>query len=101
MRRAAIIGLGLIGGSITSSKNRGFGVGFLLGGLLGLIGIIICACFKEDKLGGLTYRPQAAGWFDDPTGRFEARYYDGGRWTKFVGKSDATSGTRQTFEDIM
>lgn len=32
----------------------------------------------------------AAGWYPDPTGRFEHRYYDGATWTEFV----ATGGTQ-------
>ena len=28
--------------------------------------------------------PGAAGWFSDPLGRYEMRYWDGGRWTDAV-----------------
>jgi hypothetical protein len=27
-----------------------------------------------------------AGWYADPSGRFELRYWDGGRWTEHVSR---------------
>ncbi|MDO8365050.1 MAG: DUF2510 domain-containing protein [Actinomycetota bacterium] len=34
---------------------------------------------------------QAAGWYNDPYGRFQQRYWDGGKWTEHV----ATNGVQQ------
>ena len=31
-------------------------------------------------------RPPRAGWYADPTGRFEMRYWDGTKWTEHVGR---------------
>jgi hypothetical protein len=28
-----------------------------------------------------------AGWYADPAGRFELRYWDGGSWTEHVSRS--------------
>jgi len=35
--------------------------------------------------------PQAAGWRNDPYGRFQQRYWDGAKWTEHV----ATGGVQQ------
>lgn len=35
--------------------------------------------------------PPAASWQHDPTGRYAARYWDGGRWTDFVSDGTATT----------
>jgi hypothetical protein len=40
-----------------------------------------------------TYQPAAAtpavpaGWYADPAGRFELRYWDGGTWTEHVSRA--------------
>ena len=36
--------------------------------------------------GDAARRPPRAGWYADPTGRFEMRYWDGTRWTEHVGR---------------
>jgi hypothetical protein len=38
----------------------------------------------------------AAGWYRDPTGRFERRYWDGGTWSAHV-----VTGTQQTVDAIV
>jgi DNA-directed RNA polymerase subunit RPC12/RpoP len=43
------LGCGVIGAVITSSKNRGAGVGLVLGLLLGIIGLIIAACLSRQS----------------------------------------------------
>jgi hypothetical protein len=30
-----------------------------------------------------------AGWYSDPSGRFELRYWDGGQWTEHVARGGA------------
>jgi hypothetical protein len=74
---------GLIAGVIASSRGLSFGGYFLLGFLLPLIGIVVAAVAQPSKLRQLTAAP-AAGWWPDPTGRFDRRYYDGHGWTRHV-----------------
>lgn len=83
--------------AIGSSKGKA-GTGFALGLLLGLIGVIIVAVMGDDKLGRVQAKPAAEGWFHDPLGRFDARYYDGRKWTQHVGRV-GPDGARQQFED--
>lgn len=51
----------------------------------------------ESRLGGtpVAYAPQqtavAAGWYGDPTGRHEQRYWDGTRWTPDVADAGTVS----------
>jgi hypothetical protein len=45
---------GVLSGIITQSKGRGFGIGAVLGGLLGIIGLIIAAVMRSNA-------PRAAG----------------------------------------
>lgn len=77
---------GSIAGLIASSKGHGFGIYFVVGCLLPLIGIVIALLAPREvstTLGQL--RPAASvGWHQDPTGRFDQRYYDGKHWTKDV-----------------
>ncbi len=37
----------------------------------------------------------AADWYDDPSGRFDKRYWDGGRWTVHVGRVGPPKETSQ------
>ncbi|MET4431565.1 hypothetical protein [Mycolicibacterium sp. 624] len=39
---------GGVGAAITNSKNRGVGVGLVLGLLLGIIGVLIAACLSKE-----------------------------------------------------
>lgn len=99
----AIVGIwaffAFLGAAVGKDKGNA-NAGFLLGLLLGPIGVVIAACLsdKKTKLDLVQARPVAAGWHQDPLGRFSARYYDGARWTQHVGRVDA-DGTRQQFED--
>jgi hypothetical protein len=102
---------GLVGALVGRSKGQPGG-GFLLGVLLGPIGVLIAALVspKTDALeraqarGGMKKCPYcaemvkgdavvcrycgrdvpAAGWKPDPRGRHQLRYWDGSRWTSHV-----------------
>jgi uncharacterized membrane protein YeaQ/YmgE (transglycosylase-associated protein family) len=93
--------IGLIAGAICAviaqNKGRSPGGYFLLGFFLGLIGIIITAVIPSRVSGGLRQLTPAPeqGWWPDPTGRFDYRYYDGRHWTRHVNR---TSDGRH-FED--
>src|SRR5690349_15324810 len=91
---------GLIGAAIGSSKGLGC-AGFLLGVLLGPIGLIIVAVMQgpaSGTLGKIQARPEGEGWHPDPLGRFDSRWFDGQRWTQHVGRVEA-DGTRRQLED--
>jgi len=101
---------GLIGWAIAKNKGRGV-AGFWLGALLGWIGWIIAAILSpspeadakriattQAHLAAIApqYRPGPppmssggvpAGWHPDPRGRFDVRYWDGGRWTEHVSRA--------------
>ncbi len=73
-----IIGGG-IGYAIGQAKGRA-GLGFILGFLLGLIGWIIIACIPR-RTGALTREQKPSrGWYPDPTGAHELRFFDGNQW---------------------
>src|SRR4051812_4193806 len=102
---------GLIGWAIAKGKGRG-AAGFWLGLLLGWIGWIIAACLSPSPqaearriaethghLMAMTASMQlrqpvptpgtyggGPGWYPDPLGRFEHRYWDGARWTEHVSR---------------
>lgn len=91
---------GLIGGAIGSGKNLGC-AGFMLGVLLGPVGIIVIAVMGNrpaSTLDRIEARPAAEGWHPDPLGRFDSRWFDGSRWTQHVGRVEA-DGTRRQLED--
>lgn len=90
---------GFLGAAIGNSKRMRAGGGFLLGFLLGPVGLIIVAASKNPTpLERVQARPAEAGWHPDPLGRFDGRYFDGRRWTQHVGRVTA-DGTRQQLED--
>lgn len=93
---------GAIGGMVGASKSGGPATGVFLGVLLGPIGVLIVAASKGQPeptvLERVERRPDTAGWHPDPLGRFDARYYDGTKWSQHVGRV-AADGTRQQFED--
>jgi hypothetical protein len=73
-----IIGGG-VGYAIGQAKGRA-GLGFILGFLLGLIGWIIIACIPS-RAGGVTREQKPSrGWYPDPTGAHELRFFDGNQW---------------------
>ena len=76
---------GGIGCAINQAKNRSGVEGFLLGGLLGVIGVIIVLCLP--KLPS-TEMPRAwpsalppPGWYQDPADPDQHRWWDGARWS--------------------
>lgn len=76
--------MGFISGVIASSKGNSFGGYFLVGVLLGPIGIIIAAVASpQDRSLPAPGGPEA-GWYPDPAHRHEMRYWDGYRWTDHV-----------------
>jgi hypothetical protein len=68
-------GIGLL---IGRAKGRP-GLGFLLGFLLGIIGWIISAIIPRPALVTREQKP-SRGWYPDPTGAHQLRYFDGNRW---------------------
>lgn len=65
--------------------NKGLALGgFLLGGMLGVLGLIILIVMKP---GPSHQQPQPltpAGWYRDPWGAHQTRYWDGAAWTPNV-----------------
>ena len=76
----------LIGAAIGSSKGQG-GLGFFLGLVLGIIGVIIIAVIKPPA----PEPQQAGGWWPDPYGKHQHRYYDGRAWTGHVADNGQAS----------
>jgi hypothetical protein len=72
---------GGIGCAINKSKNRSGGEGFLLGALLGVIGIIIVLCLPKLPAPELPRAWPALpppGWYQDPADPTQHRW-----WVKF------------------
>lgn len=68
--------------AINQSKNRSGGEGFLLGALLGIIGLIIVLCLpKLPAAGASSPALPPPGWYPDPAGPAQQRYWDGARWS--------------------
>lgn len=84
---------GLIAGAIADSKGQSFGGYFVIGLILPILGILLALVAQPSRLGKLTPAQGGRGWWPDPTGRFEHRWFDGRQWTKEV----ARDGTK--FED--
>lgn len=81
--------MGVIGAMIGSSKKMGAAGGFFLGVLLGPIGVLVAAVSSgPSTLERIEAKPEEPGWHPDPLGRFDARWYDGKRWTQHVGRVD-------------
>jgi uncharacterized protein YcfJ len=84
---ADVVAIGLavalvVGGGLGFLIGRGKGrpaLGFVLGLLLGLIGWIITALLPRPATVTRAQRP-SRGWYPDPTGVHEFRYFDGYRW---------------------
>jgi hypothetical protein len=77
---------GFISGLIASGKGLSFGGYFILGALLPLIGVIAAAAATPAVSSGLMQLTPAPGegWWQDPSGRFDRRYFDGRHWTRHV-----------------
>lgn len=99
---ALLVGCAVFGAILGTDKSMGPVGGFIIGGLLGPIGIVIVLASggkeKPTTLQRVQARPEGEGWHPDPLGRFDGRYFDGNEWTQHVGRVGA-DGTRQTFED--
>jgi hypothetical protein len=67
----AVLSMGVCA-AIANAKHRHVGEALLLGGLLGVIGVIIVACWRS--IGEL---PEV-GWYPCTDGE---RYWDGRQWT--------------------
>lgn len=84
---AVLFLLGVVGMAIGAGNKTGAGAGFFLGALLGPIGWLIAATgAKRTVLDQVEARPPAAGWYGDPLGRFDSRWFDGNRWTGHVAR---------------
>lgn len=91
---------GVLGAMIGSNKRMGGVLGFVLGVLLGPLGVIVVAISGSPTV---LDRVQATGgkdaeWLPDPLGRFDTRWWDGQEWTQHVGRVEP-DGSRRTFED--
>lgn len=101
---AVVAGSAVFGALLGTDKAMGGAGGFVLGLLLGPLGVLIVAVSKGKEkpttLQRVQARPEGEGWHPDPLGRFDGRYFDGQEWTQHVGRVGA-DGARQTFEDPM
>lgn len=68
--------------AIANAKNRSVGEAVLLSALLGLIGVIIVACWRKIDPAALP----PAGFYPDPSGDGGHRYWDGRVWSGEVSK---------------
>ena len=93
----ALVG-GFLGAAVGSGKKMGGGAGLAVGLMLGLIGVIIVAASPSlTALDKVEAKPAEKGWFTDPLGRFDHRYFDGHRWTQHVGR--IVGGQKLQLED--
>jgi hypothetical protein len=72
-------GIGLVIGRARGRPALGFALGFVLG----LIGWIVVACIPRPRTVTREQKP-SRGWYPDPTGAHEMRYFDGLRWSDDV-----------------
>jgi hypothetical protein len=68
----AVVSMGVCA-TIAHVKNRHVGEAIALGGLLGVIGVIIVACWRSIPVG-----LPPAGWYPCTDGQ---RYWDGRQWS--------------------
>lgn len=93
----------IIGGLIGSGKGKG-GAGFVLGALLGILGVIIIAILEptpevqaqrnlrvQQLMGQQGSEVSPGAWWPDPYQRHQSRYWDGTRWTDHVADRGVTS----------
>lgn len=88
---------GFLSGIIANSRGLGFGAYFVIGFLLPVLGLIVALTAHPDRLRQLT-PASSAGWWPDPTGRFDGRYHDGRTWTRHVARK-VTGGEPRQYED--
>lgn len=67
----------VVGAAIAKSKNRNWGEGLVLGGLLGVIGVIIELCLRAQAPG-----LPPSGWYPDPEGSGSQRFWNGREWAE-------------------
>lgn len=77
---------GFISAAVASSKGLSAGAYFVVGLLLGVIGIIIAAVASR-----AAPAPQPPGWYADPWGQALYRYYDGAQWTYHMSNGEAVA----------
>ena len=81
MSLETIVIVGLFCGAITAAightKNRNVGAFFLLGALLGVIGVIIALFLPNASAPGMA-KP---GWYPDPEGTNSQKYWSGREWS--------------------
>ncbi|MFV8315324.1 DUF2510 domain-containing protein [Mycobacterium sp. 23] len=75
-----------IGAAIAKSKNRHWSEGLLLGGLLGIIGVII-----ELFMRSLPPSAPPPGWYPDPEGNGNQRFWNGTEWNALPPAKSSTS----------
>jgi Protein of unknown function (DUF2510) len=70
-------------GMVAQAKRRSFGEYFVVGLLLGFIGLIIALCARPGRTSAPTYVQVIAppGWQVDPYDSRYLRYWDGTTWT--------------------
>jgi hypothetical protein len=70
-------------GMIAQAKGRSFGSYFVVGLLLGFIGLIIALCARPARRSTPAYVPVIAppGWYVEPQDYRYERYWDGTAWT--------------------
>ena len=69
----------LVGLAIGAAKGRPV-LGVVLGLLLGWIGWIILACLSTRSDTVTREQKPSRGWYPDPTGAHERRFFDGNQW---------------------
>jgi hypothetical protein len=83
----------ILASAIAAPKGKA-GLGFFLGLILGVVGVIIAAVMKDERVEQqpvMFYQSSAPGWWPDPHRRHEYRFFDGWRWTEHVSNHGAQS----------
>lgn len=68
---------GAVAAAIGHTKNRNVGASFLLGALLGVLGVIIVIFLPRKASPGMAQ----PGWYPDPEGTDSERYWNGSEWS--------------------
>lgn len=92
-----VVVFGGVGLLIGLSKKRPM-TGFFLGVFLNCFGLVIALCLPRVKSAAdvsnvWVHAPSGTppGWFPDPRGRFQSRFWDGAAWTDHVRSNDVAS----------